>query len=561
MAISLFFIYHPKDTDYLSEIENQIQILVDKGMLTYWHQGKLQAGDVWKSKRDSMLQNANVIVPIVSANLLASDDCDDLLKQADQLGKEILPIIASHCLWDMNDILSAKTAMPTKPNDTEATPITDWNKPTEAYATIVRAIKNTVEQLQKTKSSTETNNRDMPTPNLTFDNGYALLIGIRYGQFENTTLNEAVLEGTLNDVRDLKSHFTNPRKAAYKPENVIALTEGKATTKGILDALDDLACKVENDPDATVILYYSGHGETNGTDYFLVPYDFDAQLWVNSQAKQYNPNTVILSNTFAEKVAAIKAKKLLVILDCCHSAAMPVTKGFDIQLPFLSNIVQTLNNFFDKSAKSKNILEKMDEGSGRVIITSCQPTEKSIDLGSNGLFTLNLLKVLGGEENRKKDGYVDIHDINAYVLEQVPQEAKKHLNQYGKPRQQHPEITRMERVQGRFIVCAYDIAKAKGWGQDDTITLPPPPDTIEPVKTKVNMDELRTFQTSLRQIIKDQGFAGTPEVFRLIEESRFAYNPATLVTLRGQAAEMLTQLAPAGFLVSVTSFIDSLRLN
>ncbi|MBK9462657.1 MAG: caspase family protein [Sphingobacteriales bacterium] len=558
MAPQIVFLYATEDAEHLENIKKGIRIFKDQQLLDYWDETMLMAGE-HRAIIEQKISASDIIIPLLSADFLADDTCNKYLNLAVTKGKYLLPIVVRACQWRYHAVL--KNTEPAPKQDKEVVPVTDkkWNPIADAYDTIATNVIAVVEKLQlqnsKTKSSTETNNRDMPTPNLTFDNGYALLIGIRYGQFENTTLNEAVLEGTLNDVRDLKAHFTNPRKAAYKPENVIALTEENATTKGILTALDDLAHKVENDPDATVILYYSGHGETNGTDYFLVPYDFDATTWVNSQAKQYNPNTVILSNTFAEKVAAIKAKKLLVILDCCHSAAMPVTKGFDIQLPFLSNIVQTLNNFFDKSAKSKNILEKMDEGSGRVIITSCQPTEKSIDLGTNGLFTLTLLKVLGGEENRKKDGYVDIHDINAYVLEQVPKEAQKYA------RQQHPEITRMERVQGRFIVCAYDIAKAKGWGQDDTITLPPPPDTIEPVKTKVNMDELRTFQTSLRQIIKDQGFAGTPEVFRLIEESRFAYNPATLVTLRGQAAEMLTQLAPAGFLVSVTSFIDSLRLN
>jgi len=466
MAPQIVFLYATEDAKHLENIKKGIRIFKDQQLLDYWDETMLLPGD-HRTIIEQKISASDIIIPLLSADFLADDTCNKYLDLAVTKGKYLLPVVVRACQWKYHTVL--KNTEPAPKQDKEVVPVTDkkWNPIADAYDTIATNVIAVVEKLQtKTKSSTETNNRDMPTPNLTFDNGYALLIGIRYGQFENTTLNEAVLEGTLNDVRDLKSHFTNPRKAAYKPENVIALTEGKATTKGILDALDDLACKVENDPDATVILYYSGHGETNGTDYFLVPYDFDAQLWVNSQAKQYNPNTVILSNTFAEKVAAIKAKKLLVILDCCHSAAMPVTKGFDIQFPFLGNIVQTLNNFFDKSAKSKNLLEKMDEGSGRVIITSCQPTEKSIDLGTNGLFTLTLLKVLGGEENRKKDGYVDIHDINAYVLEQVPKEAQKHA------RQQHPEITRMERVQGRFIVCAYDIAKAKGWGQDDVTTSP-----------------------------------------------------------------------------------------
>jgi hypothetical protein len=512
MSPQIVFLYASEDAKHLANIKNCIRIFKDQQLLNYWDETMLMAGE-HRAIIEQKISASDIIIPLLSADFLADDTCNKYLDLAVTKGKYLLPVVVRACQWKYHTVL--KNTEPAPKQDKEVVPVTDkkWEPIADAYDTIATNVIAVVEKLQiqnsKTKSSTETNTRDMSAENLTFDNGYALLIGIRYGQFENTTLDKAVLEGTLNDVRDLKTHFTNPRKAAYKPENVIALTEGKATTKGILDALDDLACKVENDPDATVILYYSGHGETNGTDYFLVPYDFDAQLWVNSQAKQYNPNTVILSNTFAEKVAAIKAKKLLVILDCCHSAAMPVTKGFDIQFPFLSNIVQTLNNFFDKSAKSKNLLEKMDEGSGRVIITSCQPTEKSIDLGTNGLFTLTLLKVLGGEENRKKDGYVDIHDINAYVLEQVPKEAQKHA------RQQHPEITRMERVQGRFIVCAYDIAKAKGWGQDDVTTSPLTPELvvppIEPVVNEPNMPDFTAIQNAFNQ-------ADYPTVIELLDE-------------------------------------------
>jgi uncharacterized caspase-like protein len=76
------------------------------------------------------------------------------------------------------------------------------------------------------------------------------------------------LEGTLPDVTDLKNHFTNPTKAAYPAANICTITEEKATAQGILDALDDFAKKVNQDINATALIYFSGHGETDGT------YDF-----------------------------------------------------------------------------------------------------------------------------------------------------------------------------------------------------------------------------------------------------------------------------------------------
>lgn len=87
---------------------------------------------------------------------------------------------------------------------------------------------------------------------------------------------------------------------------------------------------------------------------------------------------------------------------------------------------------------------------------------------------------------------------------------------------------------------------------DDTVIKP----LVTPKST-----ELNNFKQSLRDIIDTQSFAGTPEVFRKIEKSAFAYNKSTLVELRNQATQPLTGLAPSAFLVSVHNFIDTLRIS
>ncbi len=87
---------------------------------------------------------------------------------------------------------------------------------------------------------------------------------------------------------------------------------------------------------------------------------------------------------------------------------------------------------------------------------------------------------------------------------------------------------------------------------DDTV--------IKPLVTPKNT-ELNNFKQSLRDIIDTQSFAGTPEVFRKIEESAFVYTKSTLAELRNQATQPLTGLAPSTFLVSVHNFIDTLRIS
>lgn len=68
-----------------------------------------------------------------------------------------------------------------------------------------------------------------------FEHGYALFIGINYANWHT-----AKLRGPLNDVKDLYTYFIHPQKARYKPENIILLTEERATRYGIMAALDKL---------------------------------------------------------------------------------------------------------------------------------------------------------------------------------------------------------------------------------------------------------------------------------------------------------------------------------
>ncbi len=283
--------------------------------------------------------------------------------------------------------------------------------------------------------------------NLQYEHGYALLIGIRYGHWGKT------LEGTLKDVEALYQHFTNPQTAAYIPENVIALTEEKATAQGILDALNELAAKVRKDPEASVIIHYSGHGYSTGTKDFLVPYDFDIDLWRAS--KEINEETIVSSSQFSSKIAAIKAKKSLIILDCCHAENIPVERGIDDNNSrFLDNFVGELENTLDQVPDTRGLSDEVAKGTGRVILTSCKTDETSLDIRTNGLFTAVLLDCLNGSKNLIKDGWVRLIDMIHFIPREVTRRADPHP--------QHPKFKSMTDIGGEeFIICAYNISSTR----------------------------------------------------------------------------------------------------
>src|SRR5436853_3913452 len=99
-----------------------------------------------------------------------------------------------------------------------------------------------------------------------FRHGHALLVGVGDD-----------LPVTVQDADALNKILTDPARAAYPEKQVEKLIEGAATREGILKAFDRLIKRANTDPDATVVVYFSGHGVFYGptAEYFLVPNGFD----------------------------------------------------------------------------------------------------------------------------------------------------------------------------------------------------------------------------------------------------------------------------------------------
>jgi len=246
-----------------------------------------------------------------------------------------------------------------------------------------------------------------------FSNGYALLIGVG-----------ADLPVTVNDATALRDVLVNPNRAAYPQEQVKLLTEKNADRQTIIDAFDRLIERVNQNRNATVIVYFSGHGvqlkSTN--EYFLVPYGYDGR----SRA-----DTAISGLEFTQKIEAIKSRKLVVLLDCCHAGGVPGLKDID--------------EVFIKSPVPPTLLEALDTGTGRVVIASSLEDEKSYYNSQYSYFTECLLEALQGKASVKKDGYARILDILIYLFDQVPARSPK----------QHPFLKKMLDLGENFPLCYY----------------------------------------------------------------------------------------------------------
>lgn len=253
--------------------------------------------------------------------------------------------------------------------------------------------------------------------NTNFTNGYALLVGVG-----------ADLPMTVRDATGIRDVLVNPQRAAYPANQVQLLTENDATRQVVLDAFDRLIEQSNKNPDATVIVYYSGHGGRieNGIDvpdYFIVPFGYDPVRFTE---------TTISSREFTTKIQAINARTLLVLLDCCHAGGVPVLKS--------------AGDRFVKVPAPPDLLDVLSQGGGRVIVASSREDEYSIGADPYSIFTACLLEALSGSATRNFDGYARILDVLSYVYEQVPQRTND---------EQHPFVNNITDLSDNFAICYY----------------------------------------------------------------------------------------------------------
>jgi Caspase domain len=221
-----------------------------------------------------------------------------------------------------------------------------------------------------------------------FSHGHACVIGVG-----------ADLPNTVDDAIGIAKILNDPERCAYPVEQVSLLTQESAKRDDILAALDRLAQSTT--PDSTAIIYFSGHGyqvaSPMGEAYFLMPFEYD----VNKLHK-----TAISGTEFTAKLKAIPAKKLLVLLDCCHAGGLGDTKnlGYTAVKAPLPPEAQAL----------------LAEGTGRVVIASSRAYEYSYAGRPYSAFTQALIESLAGVGVSQQDGYVRVTDLAMYAGEVVP---------------------------------------------------------------------------------------------------------------------------------------------
>ena len=237
-----------------------------------------------------------------------------------------------------------------------------------------------------------------------FTLGYAVVIGVG-----------ADLPVTVTDATAIADLLQDPARCAYPPNQVNLLVGDQARRRHVLTALGWLA-QVAG-PDATAIVYFSGHGMET-PNYYLMPFGYNVTDLTG---------TAIAGEEFTACLRAIQAKKLLVLLDCCHAGGQAEAKG-QVKSPLPSSVT-----------------EQLGSSSGRVVLASSRRDEVSWTGTPYSVFTAALLEGLAGYGAFEQDGYARVLDLTLWVGRKVPERTGD---------KQHP-IVKVSNLADNFAVAWY----------------------------------------------------------------------------------------------------------
>lgn len=240
-----------------------------------------------------------------------------------------------------------------------------------------------------------------------FTHGHALLIGVGAAAYARWSL-----PVTVQDMQALAACLLAPELCAYvnDADHLRRLCNADATRQAILDGLAWLAQQTAADADATAIVYYSGHGwldETSGA-YYLLPHDSDPLDLAGS---------ALAATAFSAGLAAVKAPRLLVLVDSCHAAGMATAKDRPrLKLP----------PGFAPSALPEGVIAALKQGAGRAVFTSALGSQSSWVRpdGSLSVYTYHLIEALQGAGNRPGETLVKLSNLMNHLGQAVPASAR-----------------------------------------------------------------------------------------------------------------------------------------
>jgi hypothetical protein len=142
----VFFSYSHDDEALRDQLEKHLSSLKHEGLIESWHDRRLIAGEMVDAAIDLQIDEADVVLLLVSASFLSSHYCYSVeMKRAMERHSQgvcrVVPVILRACDWSHSPI-GKLLAVPQ-----DGKPITSWTNLDEAYTDVVRQVRSLLKEI------------------------------------------------------------------------------------------------------------------------------------------------------------------------------------------------------------------------------------------------------------------------------------------------------------------------------------------------------------------------------------------------------------------------------
>jgi hypothetical protein len=137
---SIFFSYCHADEALRNELQKHLSLMVRTGQIETWHDRMIRVGDEFDGEIDQHLEEAEVILLLISSDFMNSDYCYNVevkraMERHQQGEARVIPVILRPYEWHeapFGKLLAAPT---------DGKPVTQWPNQDEAFVNIVKHIR------------------------------------------------------------------------------------------------------------------------------------------------------------------------------------------------------------------------------------------------------------------------------------------------------------------------------------------------------------------------------------------------------------------------------------
>lgn len=144
--VRIFYSYAHEDKGLRDELNKRLSPLMQLGWISSWHDREVNSAMEWEYEIDEHLNSADIILILVSPDLMVSDyvyglEMKRIMERREQGEAIVIPIILRPCWWQ-GAPFGILQALPKSER-----PITSWRSRDEAFDNVVQGIREAVRRL------------------------------------------------------------------------------------------------------------------------------------------------------------------------------------------------------------------------------------------------------------------------------------------------------------------------------------------------------------------------------------------------------------------------------